>query len=114
MPRNVAVVFVEDFSERLEKVAFHSPVWLVDTPPNRAAAEDAWRAAVEWPHITVTLFRATDDWRTLLHQIELHDRSVDAMEVIGSSLTAAIRAALVGAGFTKFDETSGGFRAKRL
>jgi hypothetical protein len=113
VPRNVAVVFIEDFSDRLEKLAFRTPVWLVDTPPNRASAEDAWRAAVEWPHITVTLFRSSDDWPTLLGQIELRDR-IESLEVIGASLTRATQAALISAGFTKFDETNDGFRAKRL
>jgi hypothetical protein len=113
VPRNVAVVLVEDFSDRLEKLAFRTPVWLVDTPPNRASAEEAWRAAVEWPHITVTLFRASDDWPTLLGQIELRDR-IDALEVIGASLAPETHTALVDAGFTKFDETADGFRAKRV
>ncbi len=112
MPRNVAVVFVEDYSDRLGKLAFRTPVWIVDTPPNRASAEDAWRAAVEWPHITVTLFRDYD-WPTLVGQIDLHEERLDSLEVIGAPLADA-QATLLEAGFTRFDETSEGFRAKRV
>ena len=120
MPRTVAVVFERDFSARLEKVAFHSPVWLADTPPNRTAAEEAWRAAVEWPHIHVTLFRvppgppARDDWRTLIEQIDRGEKHVETIDVIGTELSLVAKAVLTGAGFTKFDETSSGFRAKRF
>ena len=113
MPRNVTVVFAEDFSDRLEKLAFRTPVWLVDTPPNRASAEEAWRAAVEWPHITVTLFRVSEEWPALLRQLDLRD-NLDSLEVIGLPLTLPTRNALVEAGFTKFDETAEGFRAKRV
>jgi len=47
MPRSVAIVFAEDYSSQLEKLAFHTPVWLIDTPENRTAAEEAWRTAVQ-------------------------------------------------------------------
>src|SRR5688572_15373743 len=121
MPRTVAIVFEPDFSSQLEKLAFHTPVWLVDTPHNRAAAEDAWREAVEWPHITVTLFRppeaahpSKDDWRMLLDQIGVEERFVEGIDVIGSPLTLPARAVLSEAGYIKFDETPAGFRAKRI
>lgn len=119
MARSVAIVFDPDFASQLERLAFHTPVWVVDTPANRAAAEDAWHAAIEWPHITVTLFRppdahpSKDDWRMLLDQIAFRERSVDAIEVLGSPLTLVARAVLVDAGFARFDETPHGFRAKR-
>lgn len=120
MPRNVAVVFEPDYSAQLERLAFRTPVWLVDTPANRAAAEEAWRAAVEWPHITVTLFRppdeqpAREDWQALIDQIEFKEGSVESLEAIGTPFTLMARAVLIGAGFTRFDETATGFRAKRV
>ncbi len=119
MPRNVAIVFTPDFSADLQKLAFHTPVWLVDTPANRAAAEEAWHAAIEWPHITVTLFRPPDenatkeDWNTLLEQISFRERTLDTVEVIGAPLTLVARAALAEVGLARFDETATGFRAKR-
>lgn len=111
MPRSVAIVFAEDYSSQLEKLSFHTPVWLLDTPANREAAEHAWHAAIEWPHISVTLFRE-DDWRVLLDQISLRDR-FDVIEAIGAALTPAARDALEGAGFVRTEETAGGFRARR-
>jgi hypothetical protein len=119
MARSVAIVFADDFSSQLEKLSFHTPVWLVDTPENRVAAEDAWRRAIEWPHISVTLFRdpgeraTRDDWRALLDQITLRERTIDAIEVIGAALTLLARAALTDAGYERFEETGGGFRVRR-
>jgi hypothetical protein len=119
MPRSVAIVLAEDFSSQLEKLSFHTPVWLADTPANHTAAEEAWQRAVDWPHISVTLFRPPDsnatgdDWRTLLDQITLRERSVEAVEVIGSPLTALVRGAFSDTGYERFEETAGGFRARR-
>lgn len=119
MARTVAIVFDADFSTQLEKTAFHVPVWLADTPANHEAAEDAWRAAVEWPHISVTLFRppetqpSREDWRMLLDQIAFRERNLDGIDVIGTPLTLVARAALVEAGFARFDETMAGFRARK-
>ena len=104
-------MFDPDFSSALEKLAFHTPVWMIDTPENRAAAEEAWRTAIEWPHISVTLFRDYD-WPTLLSQIALYER-LDALEVLGSPLTPQARQALEEAGFVRVHETEGGFRARR-
>jgi len=110
--RLVAVVFAEDFSADLERLSFHTPVWLADTPANHTAAEIAWQRAIEWPHISVTLFRPSDDWSALLHQIALQEKSVDAIDVIGAPLANA-RAALIEAGFGRVEETAQGFRARR-
>ena len=113
MPRSIAIVFTEDFSAQLEKLSFHTPVWLADTPANHTAAEEAWQRAVEWPHISVTLFRPNEDWEPLLGQISLRERSVDVIEVIGSALSDDARSALTAAGFTRFEDTATGFRARR-
>lgn len=119
MPRSVAIVFDPNYSASLEKLAFRTPVWIVDTPDNHAAAEDAWRAASEWPHISVTLFRPPgeqvlkEDWETLLEQIVLLERSLEAVEVIGVALHPMARAALMEAGLERFEETANGFRARK-
>jgi hypothetical protein len=111
MPRSVAIVFAEDYSGQLEKLAFHTPVWLIDTPDNRTAAAEAWRTAVEWPHITVTLFRE-DDWTILIELISLRER-FDVVEAIDTALTPDVREALGAAGFVRVEETATGFRARR-
>ncbi len=111
MPRSVAVVFADDYSSELEKLAFHTPVWMTDTPANRAAAEQAWRAAIEWPHMSVTLFRPMD-WEPLLEQIALHER-FDVLEAIGTELTTSARTALEHARFVRIEQMENGFRARR-
>ena len=119
MPRHIAIVFAPDFASELQKLAFHTPVWLVDTPANHAAAEEAWHAAIEWPHITVTLFRppeehvTKEDWSTLLEQIAFRERVLDSIDVIGTPLSLVARAALAEVGLARFEETATGFRAKR-
>ena len=105
------MVFDPDFSSALEKLAFHTPVWMVDTPANRTAAEEAWHTAIEWPHISVTLFRDYD-WPTLLTQIALNEK-FDALEVLGAELSAEAHQALTEAGFVRIDATASGFRARR-
>lgn len=109
----VVIVFAEDFSAELEKVSFHTPVWLADTPANHTAAEEAWQRAIEWPHISVTLFRPREDWGALLEQIALQKRGVDAIDVIGGALSDHARTALTAAGFARFEDTGSGFRARR-
>jgi hypothetical protein len=120
MPRSVVIVFDPDFSGELEKVAFRSPVWMIDTPPNHSAAENAWREAVEWPHITVTLFRppegeiTRDDWHALLEQVSLREHNIEAVEVIGASLTPVAQATFTETGLARFEETENGFRVRRI
>ena len=119
MPRTVAIVLTPDYADSLGKLAFHTPVWIVDTPENRAAAEEAWRSAIEWPHITVTLFRplgetpTKEDWRALVEQIAFLEKAFDAIDVIGAPLSPDARAALGDAGFGRFDETREGFKARK-
>jgi hypothetical protein len=109
----LVIICDEDYSSQLEKLAFHTPVWLADTPANRSAAEQAWHAAVEWPHITVTLFRR-QDWDTLLEQISVQEkRPVETIDVIGEPLSDSARDAFHRAGFDRVDDTEAGFRAKK-
>jgi len=110
---NVALVFTPDYSERLHKLAFHTPVWVVETPENRAAAEESWLQAVEWPHISVTVFRADHEWRALLAQIELRHQA-DTIDIIGTELTDDMRTVLEEAGFTRIDPMAEGFRARKV
>ena len=104
-------MFAEDFSSQLEKLAFHTPVWMVDTPANRTAAEQAWMSAVEWPHISVTLFRLLE-WQPLLEQIAMQER-FEVVEAIGTELTPQVREVLENAGFVRIEQTASGFRARR-
>ena len=107
MSRRVAIVFDPEFGDRLLTLAMRTPVWVVESAANRAAVADAMSRATEWPHISVTVFRPTDDLKHLLSQIG-HPQRVD---VIGLRLADDAHDAMRIAGFTTVVETNDGFRA---
>jgi hypothetical protein len=107
MSRRVAIVFDADFGDRLLTLVMRTPVWIVESGANRPAVADAMNRATEWPHISVTVFRPTDDLTRLLTQIG-HPKRVD---VIGLTLSDDTRGAMRVAGFTNVHETTEGFRA---
>jgi len=112
----VALVLVPDFRDSLQKLAFRMPVWMVETPENRLAAQEAWHKAEEWPQIDVTIFHGSpvrrEEWISHIEMIDMHSR-ITTLEVIGSEMTLPARAALTQLGFDKFESLSDGFRAKR-
>lgn len=118
MARTVTLILDPAFGAQLAPLAFHRPVWIVDTPPNRTAAQDATRAADEWPHIHITLFRplgesaTKKDWTALLDQIAI-ELPFDTIDVIGGEITLSARAALIETGFDSFEETANGARLRR-
>ena len=106
----VAIVFDRDYAEHLEELAFRTPVWLVDTEPNRAAAQHAWQQAQQWPQIDVTLFHFVD-WPTLIDNVQLR-RGYESVDVIGNALTDEAVSAFQLKGFARVHETENGFRAR--
>ena len=112
----VALVLVPDFRESLKKLAFRMPVWIVETPENRLAAQEAWHMAEEWPQIDVTIFNSApadrEEWVGKIEMIDMHVE-ITTLEVIGSDMTLPARAALTELGFDRFESTKDGFRAKR-
>ncbi len=119
MARKVALVLHPDYRDRLRDLAFRLPVWIVDTPENRAAVEALTPFTHEWPQVSMTLVRASTDpaaeeWSTLISQIVLHQgRTLDSIEVIGTVFSGVAGAAFSTAGFREIAETAEGFRAKR-
>jgi hypothetical protein len=107
MNRRVAIVFDREFGDRLLTLVMRTPVWIVESSANRSAVAEAMNRATEWPHISVTVFRPTDELKQLLSQIG-HPQRVD---VIGLRLGDDAHAAIRVAGFTKVVETADGFRA---
>jgi len=107
MSRRVAIVFDREFGDRLLALAMRTPVWIVESSANRSAVAEAMNRATEWPHISVTVFRPTDELKHLLSQIG-HPQRVD---VVGLQLTDAVRDVLRERGFAKVVETNDGFRA---
>jgi hypothetical protein len=107
MSRRVAIVFDAEFGDRLLTLVMRTPVWIVESGANRTAVAEAMNRATEWPQISVTVFRPTDDLKHLLSQIG-HPQRVD---VFGLRLREESRDAMRTAGFTRIVETSDGFRA---
>ncbi len=118
MARKIALVIDRDYGDRLRDLAFRLPVFLADTPENRHAVESLTSFTHEWPHVSMTLVRVSvaplaEEWVTLLRQIELQERGIDSVEVVGAALSISIVAAFREAGFHDVVETPDGFRAKR-
>jgi hypothetical protein len=107
MSRRVAIVFDREFGDRLLTLVMRTPVWIVESSANRTAVAEAMNRATEWPHISVTVFRPTDDLKHLLSQIG-HPQRVD---IVGMRLADDARDAMHAAGFTHVVETGDGFRA---
>jgi hypothetical protein len=107
MSRRVTIVFDAAFGDRLLTLVMRTPVWIVESGANRSAVAEAMNRATEWPHISVTVFRPTDDLKHLLSQIGPAQR----VDVIGLQLDPDIRDALRVARFTNVVETTDGFRA---
>ena len=58
----VFVVVDREYGERLSGIAPKEPVWIVDTPNNRAAAQKIWAADMKRGHLEgVTTFKVGED-----------------------------------------------------
>jgi hypothetical protein len=125
-PYKVSVVVDPEFGEQLAVLAQGVPVWIVDSPTNKAVAKRLWK---ERPHdnsltgITTFDFSASDAPGeiavSMLDTIELHhgrhsaDPAYTVIEVFGATLTENVKIGLSEYGFNKFYPTSTGFRATR-
>jgi hypothetical protein len=125
-PYKVSVVVDREFGEQLATLASGVPVWIVDTPINKAVAKRFWK---ERPHensltgITTFDFSESDAPEeivvSMLDTIELHhgphsaDPPYTVIEVFGVTLNENVKAGLSEYGFNEFYPTSTGFRATR-
>ena len=122
----VFVVLDRAYGDRLAELAQAGPVWIVDTPPNRAAAESFWAANPDRINLNgVTTFKFEVDSspeQILINEldtIDLHHGMYSAnppyavIQVIGASLGEALRSKLPELGFNEFETTNEGFRAVR-
>jgi hypothetical protein len=124
-PYVVGVVLDIAFGVRLSELARRMPVWIVDTPINRAAAEELWRRdPIPAPtrkvsrrsQPTPNRSRKNGFWELetvdLHHGIHSHTPPYSALVVIGVHLTPQLRAAFEDFGLTLFEENSEGFTAR--
>ena len=122
----VFVVLDRDYGDRLPSLAGNEPVWIVDTPTNRAAAQAFWASRPHRDHLDgVTTFRVSDDCspeNALINELETIDMHhgvhsanppYTVVEVIGAQISDEIRNKLSQFGFNQFEATQKGFRAVR-
>jgi hypothetical protein len=119
------VVLDKDYGERLSDLAPRGPVWIVDTPSNREAAQKLWAVDKSRTHLDgVTTFKggdcsAEDALINDLETIDLHHGFYSAnppytvLEVIGTVITERLKTELAGFGFNEFQSNADGFRAVR-
>ena len=125
-PYAVTVILDRTYGERLLALPAGTAVWIVDTPPNRAAAQRLWAERPAASHLDgITTFKSREEAsaeETLLSEldtIDLHHGPFSAklpytvLEVIGAATTERIKAAMSAFGFTEFQSTALGFRAVR-
>ena len=122
----VFVVLDGEYGTRVSQLLMSGPVWIVDTPTNRDAAEAFWKAFPNRGHLDgVTVFAPKNPESaeaTLLSELDTIDEHHNAfsaeepyseLEVIGASLSEKIQTELSAYGFAEFFATTEGFRAAR-
>jgi hypothetical protein len=125
-PYSVSIVVDPEFDGDVAELVRTGPVWIVDTPANRAKVESVWKSRPSGSHLDgVTLFKSKPETSPALRliwnfdTIDLHhgiysaDPPYTMIDVIGTPNTAEIEAELSQYGFDEFELISGGFRAVR-
>lgn len=123
---SVTVVLDPTYGDHLLLIPADVPVWIVDSPVNRAAAQQAWSQRGTESHlhgVTTFTFRETesaeDTLMAELSTIDLHHGPYSAhppytiIDVIGATLSDMIKAEMGRFGFDKFQPMAFGFRAVR-
>jgi hypothetical protein len=122
----VFVVLDREYGERLSELVGNDPVWIVDTPTNRAVAQKIWTAEPNRTHLDgITTFKtpeASSPETALIEQldtIDLHhsrysaDPPYTVLEAVGAVMSDRIKSELSLYGFDEFLATPEGFRASR-
>jgi hypothetical protein len=125
-PYRVFVVVDREDGQRLAELAETRPVWIVDTPANGTVVHQIWTAHPKRSHLVgVTTFKVAEGTSpedmliNELNTIDLHCGRYSAnpphtvLDVIGTSISARLKAELKEFGFDDFRETQQGFRAMR-
>ena len=124
-PYSVTVILDRAYGERLLVLPVGTAVWIVDTPPNRAAVQRLWAERTPERLGGVTTFKSREEASAeemllgKLDTIDLHHGPYSAqppytiLEVIGAAITEPIKAAMSAFGFAEFQSTASGFRAVR-
>jgi hypothetical protein len=125
-PYSVTVILDATYGDSLLALPVGTPVWIVDSPPNRTAAQRVWAQRTSGSHLDgITTFKTREGASVeqmllgKLDSIDLHHGTYSAeplytvLEVIGADVTEQIKSAMSAFGFTEFETTALGFRAVR-
>jgi hypothetical protein len=125
-PYIVTVVVDPAFGDRLAELPSTVPVWIIESPANRAAVQRAWagRSSSSTHLDGVTIFRGEENdaaasCKGVLSDIDLHHGAYShvppftGLEVIGAELTPELSAALAEYGLTQLTPRANGFRASK-
>ena len=120
-PYRVFVVVDRDYGQHLTELAKAGPVWIADTPVNRSLAQEIWASHPNRSHLEgVTTFKVSDGTSSEdilineLDRIDLHHDVYSAnppytvLDVIGTAITARLKAELKEFGFDDFQEQPNG------
>jgi len=117
----IFAVVDRNYGVRLADLAERGSVWIVDTPSNRAVAQRIWaanRSCSQRNSVTTFKFiEGSSSEDVLIDQldvIDLHHPACTSLEVIGTDISARLRAELSELGFGDCEETAEGFRVRRL
>ena len=122
----VFVVVDRNYGPHLAELAEIGPVWIVDTPANRTAAQQIWAAHPNRSHLEgVTTFKFPDgrspedilinelDTIDLHHGIYSANPPYTVIEVIGTKISDNVKSRFAEFGFDQFEPMPQGFRAIR-
>lgn len=121
----VSVVLDIAYGERVLDLAKHGPVWIVESPVNRNAAELFWSRFPDRNHLSgITIFtpygRSAEEWfLNEIEMIDLHhgvyssDPPYQQLVVHGCPLSESICARIRELGLILFEGTNDGFSASR-
>jgi hypothetical protein len=125
-PYCVFVVLDSEYGVSLSQLVANGPVWILDTPINRAAAQSFWDEFPDRNHLNgVTVFTSKnvpsleDALLCEIDTIDMHhngfwaDPPYSVLEIIGVAITPKIQLELSKYGFNEFSNTAQGFKAVR-
>jgi hypothetical protein len=120
----VGLVVDSEWGERVRELAARMPVWVVDTPANRAAVT-ALREEASDRYASVTTFRSTaaetpeQACIRILPTLDTHHNELaqtppySAVEIVGAQPTDILREAFEAFQLTVFDMSEHGFVVRR-
>lgn len=103
---------VVSFERDAQITTTDDPVWVVESPANRAAAKRAWRDDIIRSSGTFTVF-APQDMPDLLPTLLEHHADCYRLSVRGAELTKETRRQLEAFGFSSFRVVDDGFLAAK-